>query len=62
MMARSGDHCCVTFSSSKAVDARRQNAKYGAIAIIAVTAMAVAVILAIIASNKHRKGQDFDLS
>ena len=54
MMARNGDHCCVTFKSSKAVDARKQNAKYGALVIVAVTAMIVIVILTIIASKKQR--------
>jgi hypothetical protein len=61
MMARSGDHCCVTFKSSKALDARKQNAKYGAIAIVSVTAMAVIIILAVIASNK-KQSQGFDLN
>ena len=61
MMARNGDHCCVTFKGSNAINARRQNAKYGAIAIVTVTAMVVIIVLAFIASNnKQRHG--FDLT
>lgn len=55
MMARNGDHCCVTFKSSKAVDARKQNAKYGALAIGAVSAMVMIIILTIIARQKSDK-------
>jgi hypothetical protein len=61
MMTRNGDHCCVTFKSSKAVDARGQNAKYGAIAIVTVTAMVLIIILTVLASNKKQR-QGFDLN
>lgn len=60
MMARSGAHCCVSFKSSRAVDARKQNAKYAAMVIIAVVGMAVFGSL-IYLTTRPVKHNDFDL-
>lgn len=61
MMTRNGDHCCVSFRSSRGLDLQKRNAKYGAIAIVAVTVMCVTIIMAIITS-KSKSQHGFDLN
>ena len=61
MMARSGDHCCVSFKSGRGLESRSQNAKYGAMAIVAIMIMTFIVIMTFFATNKKHH-RDFDLN
>ena len=54
VIARSGDHCCVSFNSSRAADAKRESAKYGAVAIVVVFVLVLSTVL-IITSTKQRQ-------
>jgi hypothetical protein len=61
MMARNGDHCCVSFKSSRGLDLQKRNARIGALVIGAVAMMGLIVILAVL-TNSPKSNRGFDLN